>query len=184
MLKFISYKIYPSVQNTYDKYFSILKAGENDPRGDNDLALRETFAKDNTPTIFNKIPPEMFVLISQFLSSKEALEFRSSNKALFSLVTNHDILTFKIRNFFATVQLTSGKKVSIIVQNKLLEALYTFPLNINLLPKEKLIDSFPNFHYKFVDTSTIKKLDFVLKNSTEKLFWSKTSDNKLFLFET
>ncbi len=171
-LKSIAYKIYKHVHDTYNKFFAILKAGEKDPRGNGDVPLCNTFAKHNTPTIFNDLPPEMFLAITQFLSSKDALEFRICSKALFSLTFNRDILKKKINENFA---FDLEKKDLIKVQNQLLESLYTYPLDL-CLPKTEF-----NFYPYFTITrdAADAELDYVLNTTKKKIYWTKLPNNKL-----
>ncbi len=161
LLKFIAYKIYPSVQKAYDNFFLFLKAGEIDPRVNSDIVLRHSF-KNLTPTLFNYIPLELLPQIRESLSTKEAMDLRSCSKVFFSLTSNRDILKMRIcENFIftsANMNVEEIKKKLENIQYKLLCLLYTNPLNSRMVPD-------------FNKNSVSPSLDYIMKNP--QTYWIK-----------
>ncbi len=168
LLKFIAYKIYPHVQNAYDNFFQLLKAGEIDPRAGGDKVLCNEFANQLTPTIFNEIPPEIFEKITQFFHSQDAFKFRLLSKASFCLISNPDCLGIKIdNNFFFSPELSlkDTKKI----KNKLLKIFETYPLDSRLMP-QVINNGLAVQPYK-------SDLDYLMQNS-EKMYWIKSSSHQ------
>ncbi len=172
LLKFIAYKIYSSVQNAYDKFFTALKAGEKDSRADNDIVLRKSF-KNLPQTVFEEIPLplEMLSEIRKFLSSTDTLKLRASCKIFFSLTTNSDIIKIKIRENFSFGFAENYKNESVDerkltgikikkYENFLLNLLYTYPISSRQNDQNENIS-----------------LDVYIPSNNRRWFWFKSSNN-------
>ncbi len=173
-LKFLAYKIYPAAQNAYNNFFSLLKAGEIDLRGNRDIVLRTSFnalkaeeidGNKNMPTLFGYLPFDILPEIRQFLSSTEALKLRSCNKVFFYLTSNQDFLKMRINENYifktpiideneTTIKLR--EKINKTTQDSLLLVLNTYPLDPRL---------------------TGPSLNFIMEKDS-KIYWKKTPDNK------
>ncbi len=131
-LKFIAYKIYPTVQKSYDNFFSLIKAGTKDSRANKDVALFKHYAKSAIPTNFNYIPLEIFSQIMQDIPSQSGLQMRLSCKGLFSKISNRDILEKKIAHSFNIAYNRDSCRYEI--RPELLNLFYNHPLRSSLMP--------------------------------------------------
>ncbi len=100
---------------------------------------------------------------------------------MFSLISNKDYLKIKIdENFFFEEKLGNEDKK---IQDKLLELLYTHPLDSRLMPTEMneiLLQEQSRPVVVKLDAHSCKNLDYLMKNP-KKIYWIKSSLNNLYI---
>ncbi len=173
VIKFIAYKIYPSVQTAYNTFFSFIKAGTKDTRANNDVALSKNFAKKAIQTNFNIIPLEMFSEIMQNVKPHSALQMRLSCKGLFTKISNRDILEKKIARSFNIAYNKDNRRYEI--PPELLNLFYNYSLHSSLIPYHNFYFWRPKVRSIAHDSNeTTRIIDYCIAN-TNTVYWIKSN---------
>ncbi len=178
VIKFIAYKIYPSVQTAYNSFFSFIKAGTKDTRANNDIELSKHYAKSAIQTNFNTIPLEMFSEIMQNVSPCSALQMRLSCKGLFSKISNRDILEKKIARSFNIAFIKNSSRYGI--RPDLLNLFYDHPLHPSLTPLINFKTWQPSAIIQELDQDEETRVIDYCTNIT-RLYWIKNFKDDLIL---
>jgi hypothetical protein len=129
------------------------------------------------PTFFSDLPNEMLENITQYLSPKEAINFRNINKEMRERL--YDISSAIIENNVKEVNLKDFMNLSHFQLNKLLDILFTNK-NINKDTKEKVI-TLINKNFNLLDPQiSIKNFQSVVQNMSREDLYKISSDKKYF----